>query len=66
MDWYWELALNEEIPFVQPNMEAIRRLFRVPHNRSTEIKPQPSIFPGWDAPVIRRADDGERELVQMS
>lgn len=48
------------------NVEAIRRLFRLGHNRSTEINPQPSIFPGYKAPVIRRAEDGERELVHMS
>lgn len=48
------------------NVEAIRRLFRVANNRATRIDPQPAIFPGWTAPVIRKADDGERELVQMS
>jgi putative SOS response-associated peptidase YedK len=48
------------------NIEAIRRLFRISDNRATRIDPQPSIFPGWTAPVIRRADDGQRELVQMS
>ena len=26
----------------------------------------PSIFPGWSAPVVRLAQDGERELVPMS
>jgi putative SOS response-associated peptidase YedK len=48
------------------NVEAIRRLFRVPHNRATTIEPQASIFPGYAAPVIRKAADGERELVKMS
>lgn len=48
------------------NVEAIRRLFRISDNRATRIDPQPAIFPGWTAPVIRRAEDGERELVQMS
>ena len=48
------------------NVEAIRSLFRVPHNRSGEIKPQTSIFPGYTAPVIRCAEDGERELVHKS
>ncbi|MBS0252411.1 MAG: SOS response-associated peptidase family protein [Proteobacteria bacterium] len=48
------------------NVEAIRRLFRLGHNRATEVKPQSAIFPGYTAPVIRRAEDGERELVQMS
>lgn len=26
----------------------------------------PAISPGWKAPVVRRAADGERELVTMS
>jgi putative SOS response-associated peptidase YedK len=30
------------------------------------LDPQPAIFPGWTAPVIRKADDGERELSMMS
>jgi putative SOS response-associated peptidase YedK len=48
------------------NVEAIGRLFRIAHNRTTATEPQPAIFPGWTAPVIRKADDGARELVQMS
>lgn len=48
------------------NVEAIRRMFRIGHNRSVSIEPQPSIFPGYTAPVVRKADDGERELVNMS
>ena len=48
------------------NVEAIRRLFRISDNRASRIEPQPAIFPGWTAPVIRKADDGERELLPMS
>ena len=48
------------------NVEAIRRLFRVPHNRAPDVVPQRAIFPGWAAHVIRKAEDGERELVPMS
>lgn len=48
------------------NVEAIRRLFRVSHNRAVAIEPQASIFPGYTAPVVRKAADGERELVNMS
>jgi len=48
------------------NVEAIRRLFRVSDNRAARVDPQPAIFPGYTAPVIRHAPDGERELVQMS
>ena len=46
--------------------EAVRRLFRVPHNRAGDIKPQTAIFPAYDAPVVRPTADGERELVTMS
>lgn len=47
------------------NVDAIRRLFRVADNRA-RVDPQPAIFPAWTAPVIRKAADGERELVPMS
>ena len=46
--------------------EAVRRLFRVPHNRASETKPQTAIFPGYDAPIVRLAADGEREVLNMS
>ena len=42
------------------------RLFRISDNRAVATAPQPSIFPGYTAPVVRRAADGERELVSMS
>jgi putative SOS response-associated peptidase YedK len=48
------------------NVEAIRRLFRISDNRTSRIDPQPAIFPGWTAPVIRKAEDGKRELVAMN
>ena len=48
------------------NREAILRLFRVSDNRAATIDPQPSIFPAYTAPVVRKAADGERELVTMS
>jgi putative SOS response-associated peptidase YedK len=48
------------------NREAILRLFRVSHNRATAFEPLPAIFPGHQAPVVRRAEDGERELVLLS
>jgi hypothetical protein len=46
------------------NVEAIRRLFRISDNRASRLDPQPAIFPGWTAPVIRKAEDGERELLR--
>jgi len=48
------------------NRDAIIRLFRVSHNRAAAFEPQSAIFPGGSAPIVRRAEDGERELVVMS
>lgn len=48
------------------NVEAIRRLFNVSHNRAVATEPQAAIFPGWNGSVIRKAVDGGRELVTMS
>ena len=46
--------------------EAVRRLFRVQHNRAAAFEPKNAIFPSYDAPIIRTAADGERELVTAS
>lgn len=46
--------------------EAVRRMFGVAHNRAVAFDPVPAIFPGYVAPVIRKAADGERELVTMN
>ena len=48
------------------NREAILRLFRISDNRSVAFDPVASIFPRQSAPIIRRAADGERELVMMT
>jgi len=48
------------------NHEAIRRLFGVSHNRAAAFDPLPAIFPGYQAPVVRQAADGERELVMLN
>lgn len=48
------------------NREAIIRLFRVSDNRAATFEPLPAIFPGHDAPIVRRTEDGERELSIMS
>jgi putative SOS response-associated peptidase YedK len=48
------------------NRDTIVRLFRVPHNRAAAFAPLPAIFPGHQAPVLRLAEDGERELVLLS
>lgn len=46
------------------NVEAIRRLFGISHNRAAAVVPLPAIFPGHLAPIVRESD-GERELVTM-
>lgn len=48
------------------NREAIIRLFKVGDNRAASIEPQASIFPGSLAPVVRKSEDGERELLSLS
>lgn len=47
------------------NVEAIRRLFGISHNRAAAIEPLPAIFPGHTAPIVRESE-GERELLTMS
>ena len=46
--------------------EELRGLFNISHNRGVEVEAQASIFPGYIAPVVRRADDGDLELVKLS
>jgi putative SOS response-associated peptidase YedK len=46
--------------------EAVRTLFRVSSNRAAAIQPRDAIFPGHNAAVVRTAEDGERELVELS
>jgi putative SOS response-associated peptidase YedK len=46
--------------------EAVRRLFRVAHNRAAAFEPAPAIFPGYQAPIVRNAADGERELAVLN
>jgi putative SOS response-associated peptidase YedK len=48
------------------NHEAILNLFKVSHNRASPVEPLSAIFPGGNAPVVRRAEDGERELLPLS
>lgn len=48
------------------NREQIRNLFRVSDNRAAAVEPKAAILPSDVAPVVRLAEDGERELVNMS
>ena len=42
---------------------AIRGLFRVEHDRTGNLPSFPAIFPDQMAPIVRNAEDGNRELV---
>ena len=46
--------------------QAVLRLFRVGDNRAVAMPFLPAIFPGHQAPVVRIAADGVRELVMLS
>ena len=46
--------------------EELRGLFNISHNRAVDVEAQASIFPGYMAPVVRRAEDGDLELVKLS
>src|SRR4029078_8835642 len=48
------------------NREAILRLFRISDNRAAAFDFQDSIFPGYQAPIVRKASDGERELAVLN
>jgi putative SOS response-associated peptidase YedK len=50
---------------VTKGQDAIRSWFRVRHDRIGNLPPLPGIFPDQMAPVIRTAEDGERELLMM-
>lgn len=45
---------------------AVLRLFKVSDNRAEQFDCLPAIFPGYKAPVVRKADDGVRELSLMN
>jgi putative SOS response-associated peptidase YedK len=47
------------------SQEAIRRAFRVMHDRTGNLPSLPGIFPDTMAPVVHNARDGERELAMM-
>ena len=48
------------------NHQAILRLFRVLPNRAEQTESRDAIFPGHFAPVVCLANDGERELANLS
>ena len=47
------------------SQEAMRRLFAITRDLMGNLPPIPGVFPDTMAPIVRRAEDGERELVMM-
>ena len=50
---------------ITSNVEAIQRLFRVERNAVGNMPALPGVFPEHDAPVVRIAEDGVRELANL-
>src|SRR5262245_55179035 len=49
-----------------PKQDDLGRFFRVSHNRMAAFRPVNAIFPRHVAPVVRDAEDGEREIILVS
>jgi putative SOS response-associated peptidase YedK len=49
---------------ITTNQEAIQRLFRVMNRYVGNLPPMTGVFPGYPAPVVRKAGD-EREMMLM-
>ena len=47
------------------NQQAIRQLFDVEVDTALNLQSLPAIFPGNDAPVVRKNNEGKRELVSL-
>ena len=45
------------------SQDAIRRITKAMRDRTGNLPPLPGIFPDYAAPVVRTAEDGERELL---
>jgi hypothetical protein len=53
----------DEICSLYSKQEAVRQLFRFKHDRAGNLPPLPWNFPDYMAPVIRKGQDSERELI---
>ena len=51
---------------IRTSRAALARKFHLSDNRMAAFDALPAIFPGHMAPIIKQADDGERELVMRS
>ena len=46
------------------SQDAIRRITKAMRDRTGNLPQLPGIFPDYEAPIVRTAEDGERELVE--
>lgn len=49
---------------ITTNQGVIRALYRVTHYSAGDLPATPSMFPNWEAPVVRNHESG-RELIKM-
>ena len=62
-------ALDEARPLaffaysLTKSQDAIRRITKAMRDRTGNLPPLPGIFPDYAAPIVRTAEDGERELL---
>ena len=45
------------------SQDAIRRITKAMRDRTGNLPQLPGIFPDYEAPIVRTAEDGERELL---
>jgi putative SOS response-associated peptidase YedK len=45
------------------SQDAIRRITKAMRDRTGNLPPLPGIFPDYAAPIVRTAEDGDRELL---
>ena len=48
---------------VARSQEAMRRLYKIAHDRLGNFGGLPGVFPDGLAPIVRYGEDGERELI---
>ncbi|SMC92351.1 Putative SOS response-associated peptidase YedK [Fulvimarina manganoxydans] len=50
---------------ITKGQQAIREFTKATRDRAGNLPPLPGVFPDYEAPIVRTADDGERELTMM-
>ena len=45
------------------SQNAIRQITKAMRDRTGNLPPLPGIFPDYEAPIVRTAEDGDRELL---